>query len=703
MDDNNVLFRLFIEHVQDYAIIMLDAQGRVISWNEGAALLKGYQTAEIIGQSMECFYPEEDRRDNKPGRLLHSALSRGRVEDKGWRIRKDGSRFWANVSITAVKDPAGQLRGFTTITRDVTDHGQADAVHRTAHDLEHAIQERTLALSKTVEQLRAEAAERSRAEAELVQAKDAAEKANLAKSQFLANMSHEIRTPMNAILGMADLLSDTELSADQREYVGIFKRAGANLMGLINDILDGAKVETGCLELEHIAFHLSETIDKAIELMAFKAHQKGLELSCAMAPDVPTALVGDPYRLQQVMLNLLGNAIKFTEQGEVALRVINDSPTGTPGRLRFIVSDTGIGISPDKLEMVFHSFSQADSSTTRKYGGTGLGLSISKRLVELMGGRIWAESVPGRGSTLSFTVELGLAGESAVQAPDSDLSLQGMKALVVDDNGTNRLILREALTSWGAIVTEAETGVEGLLTFEQAQHDGQPYQLLLLDGHMPDMNGFEVAEQLQRLSKDASHTVIMLTSDTQMGDIAKAYKVGLGGYLVKPIRRAHLCKAPRCTLGRKALGDTPAGTSRTASHEAPSLRVLLVEDSSDNTALILAYLKHTAHVIEPAENGAIGVQKFQQRAYDLVLMDMQMPVMDGYAATKAIRQWERAESRTPTPIIALTALAQPEDTLKSFEAGCTDHLTKPLKKQTLFTLLATFAQETRIIKGRTST
>ena len=612
MDDNNVPFQLFIEHVQDYAIIMLDAQGRVISWNEGAALLKGYQTAEIVGQSMECFYPEEDRRDNKPGRLLDSALNHGRVEDKGWRIRKDGSRFWANVSITAVKDPTGHLCGFTTITRDVTDQGQADAVHRTAHDLEHAIQERTLELSKMVEQLKAEAAERSRAEAELVQAKDAAEKANVAKSQFLANMSHEIRTPMNAILGMADLLSDTELSADQREYVGIFKRAGANLMGLINDILDEAKVETGCLELEHIAFHLSETIDKAVELMAFKAHQKGLELSCFMAPDVPTALVGDPYRLQQVMLNLLGNAIKFTEQGEVTLRVINDRPTGTPGRLRFIVSDTGIGISPDKLEMVFHSFIQADSSTTRKYGGTGLGLSISKRLVELMGGRIWADSVPGRGSTMSFTVEFGLADESAVQAPDSDLSLRGMKVLVVDDNGTNRLILREALTSWGAIVTEAETGVEGLLMFEQAQHDGQPYQLLLLDGHMPDMNGFEVAEQLQRMSKDASHTVIMLTSDTQMGDIAKAYKVGLGGYLVKPIRRADLCKALRCTLGRKALGDKPAGTSRTACHEAPSLRVLLVEDSSDNTALILAYLKHTAHVIEPAENGAIGVQSFSR-------------------------------------------------------------------------------------------
>lgn len=575
MNLNNERFRLFIEPVQDYAIIMIDPHGRVMSWHEGAALLTGYQTAEIIGASMECFYPEEDRREHKPTRLLHSALSERRVEDQGWRIRKDGSRFWATVSITAVQDPNDQLLGFTTITRDVTDQWTTEAVDRTAQDLEQGILKRTLELSKTIEHLKAEAAEHSRAEAELIQAKDAADKANLTKSQFLANMSHEIRTPMNAIIGMADLLSETALNADQREYVSIFKRAGTNLMGLINDILDVAKVETGCLELEHIAFNLSESIDKAIELMAFKAHDKGLELSCSMAPDVPTALAGDPYRLQQVMVNLLGNAIKFTEQGEITLRVMNDSPNGKPGRLRFMVSDTGIGISPDKLKMVFDSFSQADSSTTRKYGGTGLGLSISKHLVHLMGGRIWAESVLGRGSTLSFTVDFGLAIDS---------------------------------------------------------------------------------------------------------------------------------QALRFTHDRKAFEeDKPTGPSKPDPLGAPLLRVLLVEDSSDNTALILAYLKHTAHVVECAGNGAIGVQKFKQSVYDLVLMDMQMPVMDGYAATKAIRQWERAESRTPTPIIAVTALAQPEDTVKSFEAGCTDHLTKPINKQTLFRLLATVPAGNAHNKRRTST
>ena len=524
---------------------------------------------------------------------------------------------------------------------------------------------------------------------ELATTRDQALEASRVKSEFLASMSHEIRTPLNAIIGMAELLSETKLSDEQNRYVGIFRKSGEALLSLVNDILDLSKIEAGQLVIERIDFNLPRLVEEATDIYSLKTDEKGIELICQVVSDVPGWAKGDPGRLRQIILNLLGNAIKFTESGEIVIRVRKAPDQDDPMLLQFSVTDTGIGIPASKLDSIFGSFNQVDSSTTRKYGGTGLGLTISKRLAEIMGGQMWVESQEGKGSEFHFTIRIEEGEFSEDFVPLETTDLEGRRVLVIDDNDTNRLILRETLIPKGVVVTEAKDGPSGVNAYKAALQNDHPFDLVLSDCHMPGMDGFGVADAIKKEKGDVK-TVLMLSSSNLNSDLEKAKACGIGTYLVKPVKSEELFKAVSGTLRMSLSSDNQYLNTIEQKSFIGCAPILLVEDNEDNRLLINAYLKKTTFEIEEAENGQIALEKFSQGEYSLVLMDVQMPVMDGHAATREMRRWEKESGREATPIIALTAHAVKEDMDKSIQAGCNSHLTKPIKKATLLQTIDRF-------------
>ena len=698
------LYRSLIEESTEG--ILIHQAGMIRFANRAMARMIGYGTAtDLVGQGVATLiapeYHEEVRARVEARQRGEPAPETVELE----ALRRDGSRFW------------------TAVTATVLEWEGAPATRVAVIDIS---ERRALLVDIQRARVDAEAARVLAEDASLV-----ARQASRAKSEFLANMSHEIRTPMNGIIGMTELVLGTELTPEQREYLDTARLSADSLLALINDILDFSKIEAGKLDLERVDFDLRHALDETMRPLAPRAHQKGLELAYHVEAGVPAAVNGDPARLRQIIVNLVGNAVKFTEAGEVVLRLDREAAAGDPVVLHFTISDTGIGIPADKQATIFEAFTQADSSTTRRFGGTGLGLAITAQLVALMGGRIWVESQPGQGSRFHFTIPFAVpAALPSPAAPRPVPDLAGMPVLVIDDNATNRRILDEILTTWGMRPTVVDGGAAALRAMDLAHQAGRPFPLVLLDYQMPDMDGFEVAGRIAKRSDLAGATIMMLSSVGQRGDALRCRELGVAAYLSKPVRQSVLLEAILAALARPVSSTKGSAlvtrhtlsedrTRRAGSagdnagdpllvegldttrreHVTPpaplrSLRVLVAEDNRVNQLVIRRMLERLHHTVVLCEDGRAAVAAVAAERPDLVLMDVQMPEMDGFAATAAIREREMAHpGDRRLPIVALTAFAMKGDRERCMAAGMDDYLTKPIRRDQLAAVLARLAGE----------
>lgn len=648
---------LIVETAFD-AFLGIDSDGIVTEWNAQAEVTFGWPRTDALGRPLTAFLLINQHAQSSPtlGALLHSGNAD--VAQKRMELtarHRSGREFPVEMTLSTIQQ--GEQCFYAAFVHDVTER-------------------------KLVEQ------ERERV-------KESAEAASRAKSEFLANMSHEIRTPLNGVIGMTDLVLESELTREQREYLETVKLSADSLLHVINEILDFSKIEAGKLELESVDFDLRECMESTLKTLALKADEKKLELLCDVIPDVPDMITGDAVRLRQVLTNLVGNAIKFTRHGEISLKALIDRIDRDAVQLHFIVADTGVGIAPEKQKLIFESFTQADTSTTREFGGSGLGLTISRRLVEMMGGTIWVESMLGQGSKFHFTIIVKTAVPKVAHAMTvtQPQVLHGVKVLIVDDNRTNRRILDGLLRHWKMRPTTVEDAEQAMDKLLAAYEIDEPYDLILTDMHMPKMDGFDLVQWIREKPELVTSTIMMLTSGGHGGDAQRCEEFGVAAHLLKPIRQSELREALiRVISARGQEKPAPIITDnslnvRRQSHQ--SLRILLAEDNAVNQMLATRLLEKRGHRVTVTSNGREALAALTESAFDLVFMDVQMPEMDGIETTVALREREK-ESGVHQPVIALTALVIKGDKERCLEAGMDGYISKPIRQQELDEILDSY-------------